>query len=78
MSEHACPYPASGCTSADCHITTSRQREIWAERVRKAAHSSALQINRAARVDDEDPEEFCPRCLAGTESSEHFEKCGGA
>lgn len=25
-----------------------------------------------------DPEEFCPTCLAGMESPEHFEKCGGA
>ena len=26
-------------------------------------------------IDDEDPEEFCDDCFAGTDSSEHFEKC---
>ena len=25
---------------------------------------------------EEDDEEFCDACFAGTESSEHFEKCG--
>jgi hypothetical protein len=33
----------------------------------------ALYVVRQIRLDDE---EFCPVCFAGTESSEHYEKCG--
>jgi hypothetical protein len=29
----------------------------------------------AERADEFDDEEFCSRCLAGVDSSEHYEKC---
>lgn len=59
------------------YSTSLRTWEVW-DRGRPVGHGSLSACRTAypeALVCGEDDEGFCPICLAGTESSEHHEKC---
>lgn len=58
-----------------CSTTTSQQNGEWiGQFLRDHAHGQVVE--RREYDGDADDEQFCGRCLAGTTSPEHHEKCG--